>query len=278
MDKPHITVSGQPATRGHIYFSYRQAGGALVMRKYGNTGWSAVSTISNVNAGLIFGVQMVVSPYSGNLYAFWTDFTDDRIKWARSSNQGTTWSGAANFSNANNLVRGYLVGGNIRAPSFPIIRFNWVGIPRISVVWHECSIPPLGTFASLDCTADSNVYYASLGSSGSTNKVRIDDSTQGDQFLPAVDFDVTGNLVSTFYDTRLGGSGYHLYRAYINSGGSTIVPNADVSLANSATGTAFIGDYHEVWSTTVNGISTWIASWSRVGSPNQDIFLSPLTP
>jgi len=279
MDKPHITVSERPATLGHIYVGYRDEGGAQVMRKSSNGGinWDPERIISNFNAGLTFGVQLSSSPYSNIIYAFWTDFTDDRIKWARSLDQGVTWSGAANFSNAQNLIgEGGLSG--MRRPSFPIIRYNWVN-PRISVVWHECSQAPSGTGTSKTCPGNIDVYYAALNSSGAINKVRINDDTgTTDQFLPALDFDSTGNVMSTFYDRRNGGTGYRLYRAYINDVGTALLANQDVSTVTHTT-TDFIGDYHEIWNTNINGISTWISSWVGVNNAsNRDIFLSPIRP
>lgn len=292
MDKPHITVSERPETLGHIYVGYNQAGGAQEMRKSANGGinWDPVRVISNVHAGNTYGVQLSSSPYSNILYAFWTDFTDNRIKWARSLDQGVIWSGATNFSTARNLLRGQVAGG-IRAPSFPIIRYNWVN-PRISVVWHECSQATQGVFGQLDCLGNTNVYYAALTSSGSSAKVRINDNPVAtdttDQFLPALDFDATGNVMSTFYDRRnTGGNGYRLFRAYVNSNGTAVLANLDVSQATHTTTASippdlndhFLGDYHEIWNTNINGVSTWVSSWIGVNNNGRkDTFLSPLRP
>ncbi len=294
LDKPHIVVSTHPATRGHVYVAYRTGTGQLAIRRSTNGGitFSTQSLITtNPSTINLNGVQLAVSPFTGFVYAFWSDYTADRIRWARSTNQGISWSGATNFSNARNLMTGYVSVLNnncsqtnthqsecLRAPSFPIIRFNWPST-AISVVWHECSQAPVPQSVNpfiRDCIGSgrhTDVYYARLSQFGASTKVRLNDVVARDQFSPALDFDTNGDLLVTFYDRRndFANNRYRLYRTRINSFGQPLPSDPTDQLVNPV-GTSpniawsipgFIGDYHEVWSDVLNGQITWFSSWIR---------------
>ena len=303
VDKPHIAVSWHPGTRGWIYVGYRDQAGKLVVKRSQNGGASFFGpyTITSHNSPNINGLQLLVSPYSGYVYALWTDFTDDRIYLAFSSNHGTTWSAPVVFPNTNTPAHN-LMFGNLnhifRAPSFPIARLNWAagnGSGRISVVWHECNTPPKDNHQyygikdlKKDCSFSyqhTDVYYASVWLNGSTNKVKINSSTVRDQFSPALDFDANGNILVTFYDRRDDPSNidYRLYRARIDENGQPLQSNVAVSNFASTPQSGwgvpyFIGDYHETWMTPVNGIDTWYSCWTGESNNNADIFLSTIQP
>ena len=132
-----------------------------------------------------------------------------------------------------------------------------------------------------------NVYYAALVPGGVDQKLLLnDDGGTTDQFMPALDFDATGDHVITFYDRRddTTNTSYRLYRAYTDIGGSAIQSNQDASLfsstaQNSWTVGPFIGDYHETWNTSINGVSTWLSSWIGVNTNNNsDVFISTIQP
>ena|GEM_PF-2972101 len=74
-------------------------------------------------------------------------------------------------------------------------------------------------------------HYIAKSPSGWQAKKRVNDATTGDQFMPALDFDSTGNMTVTFYDRRDDRQNirYHLYSARINSGGNRLEPNIRVS-------------------------------------------------
>ncbi len=76
-----------------------------------------------------------------------------------------------------------------------------------------------------------DVYYTAKGPRGWQAKVRINDVTINDQFMPALDFDSSGNLVVTFYDRRDDPNNllYHLYMAHIDSNGTRLEPTSRVS-------------------------------------------------
>ncbi|HEB66913.1 MAG TPA: hypothetical protein ENI93_03100 [Gammaproteobacteria bacterium] len=222
----------------------------------------------------INGLQLLVSPFSGYLYALWSDFKSDRIYWARSVDHGASWSARSVFPNAATpahfLMKKQGLKGLNQAPSFPIARFNWPA-GKISVVWHECNGKPFASCAGNRMHTD--VYYASIGSSGATNKIRINDDVGfNDQFMPALDFSAAGDVLATFYDRRddPNNVNYRLYRAWFNASGFPISGNQPVSAFSSTpmenvVQPRFIGDYHEAWMSTVDGEDTW---YSCVFHPN----------
>ncbi len=292
VDKPHIAVSWHSATRGWIYIGYRDASGRLVVRRSQNGGisFSSPYVISSINKEnhKINGLQLLVSPFSGYVYAFWSDYLDDHIYWSRSLNHGVAWTGRTIFPNlttpSQHLMNMGKLKSIVRAPSLPIARFNWAA-GRISVVWHECSKKP-----NPDCIGNgfqADAYYASLGSGGGTNKVRInDDFGLNDQFMPALDFNGSGDVLVTFYDRRDDPNNvdYRLYSASLNASGIPYSPNQVVSLFSSTpipflTGKLpFLGDYHETWMSQINGVDTWYSSWIGEENNHSDVFLSAIHP
>jgi len=302
LDKPHIAVSWHPGTRGWIYVGYRDNAGKLVVRRSTNGGnsFSKPYIITRKNAPHSNGLQLMVSPRTGYVYAVWLDSRADRIFWAYSTNRGQTWTTPTVFPSARTPARNLLLGAVkhvARAPSLPIARLNWAannGRGRISVVWHECSSKPkndadndpLGIPDCMDPGQHTDVYYASAWlRGGSTRKIRINDNRVRDQFMPALDFDARGNVLVTFYDRRLDSNNinYNLYRAWIDQNGRPIKPNQRVSNFDSTPNSnwprpIFIGDYHETWMTTVNGRDTWHSSWTGENRNNADIFISTIHP
>jgi len=297
VDKPHIAVSYHPATRGWIYVGYSDTSGRLVVRRSQNGGvtFSGPYVISSANAQSSHkntnGLQLLVSPYSGYIYAFWSDYVDDRIYWARSRDHGMTWSSRSVFPNsitpAHFLLNQQAINSIVRAPSFPIARFNWAA-NRISVVWHECSQSVTGKTVS-PCSGSgvhTDVYYSYLDQYGGGGKILVnDDHGLSDQFMPALDFNASGNVLITFYDRRDDPSNvnYRLYRAWINSSGSPYTGNQAVSQFSSfpvSTGDIppFLGDYHETWMSTYNGMDTWFSSWIGEDAGNADVFISAIQP
>ncbi|GAB4365639.1 MAG: hypothetical protein Kow0060_23090 [Methylohalobius crimeensis] len=132
-----------------------------------------------------------------------------------------------------------------------------------------------------------DVYYAALTPSGDTPKTRINDATVRDQFFPALDFDTSGNLIVTFYDRRddpLNVS-YRLYRAYIDPDGNHLPPTQNQAVSpffstpqSNWSFPNFIGDYHESWSTVLNGVTIWFSSWTGTSNNYADIFISTIQP
>ncbi len=297
VDKPHIAVSWQPATRGWLYVGYSDAAGRLVARRSedGGVHFSAPRVITSIHARNkdSIGLQLVVSPYTGHVYALWGDFADDRIYWARSTDHGEHWSERAVFPNRDTPAHFLMDRGGLngirRTISLPIARFNWPA-RRISVVWHECNVArSTKQFCRGQERGESlhtDIYYATLGIDGGSDKVRVnDDGGDADQFLPALDFDSAGNVLVTFLDRRddPDNLAYRLYRAWIDADGSALAPNRAVAPfsstpARGAPLPGFLGDYHETWMTPVNGVATWFSAWIGEGGDGPDVFVSAIRP
>jgi len=235
------------------------------------------------SGGIIQGPQIVVNYYYGRVYVLWVDYSLNAIRLSFSDDYGQTWS-APETGPTGNMVSNILLKGNIRANSLPMARFNHAA-NKICVVWHEYE----------GATYNTDVYYSTKSSSGWLPKKRINDDIPDpnypkDQFMPALDFDVSGNLVVTFYDRRNDPNNlkYELYMARIDSNGNILDVNQRVSNFQSDpqfytdnTGKAnFIGDYHDVWSQPYAGIEYYFSAWIGIPPSNNigDVYWSLIQP
>ena len=118
--------------------------------------------------------------------------------------------------------------------------------------------------------------------------MKISDAITNDQFMPALDFDLSGDLTVTFYDRRGDPNNilYNEYMARIASTGSPLQANTLVSTFQSDptkyTGhyPGFIGDYHDIWDQTISNIDNYFSAW--VGIPTTtgigDIYMTTIVP
>ncbi|MDA8241126.1 MAG: sialidase family protein [Nitrospiraceae bacterium] len=309
-DKPAIDVSWHRGSDlGYVYATYVYIYGGT----YPPTTYIGVSrsidggvtfpqtTVPFSSQDVINGVQVLVDYYSGYVYVLWTDFSNNTIYMSTSKDTGSTWS-APEIAVSGNLVFPHYSGSQeygflkcsgsnngIRAPSLSMARFNWVA-NKISVVWHEwqqgspsnCnSLPP----GSSGCTTD--VYYTAKSPSGWQSKVKISDAASNDQFLPALDFDLTGSLTVTFYDKRddTNNIRYYEYMSRIDSTGRLLQGNTRVSTFQSdptryTQYPCFIGDYQDIWDQTISNVNNYFPAW--VGIPVTsgigDIYMSTIVP
>ncbi len=282
VDKPDVAISWHSGSRGYVYVAYVILNGSNseLWIKRSTDGGLTFPVARLVEVRYINGAQVVVSPYSGNVYVIWTDFEINAIQMSTSYNYGLTWTVPETPASGNMLKPADYINGPMKAGSIPMARFNWVA-NKVSIVWHECAT----TFSSY--CPDTDVYYMAKSPSGWQPKVTVNDVTTGDQFMPALDFDSTGNMIVTFYDRRddWQNIGYHLYSARINSGGNRLEPNIRVSTFQSdprkypytVDGKYFIGDYQDVWSQDFGGVEYYLPSW--VGIPDDgDIWISAIQP
>jgi hypothetical protein len=305
LDKPHITVSWYWQTRGHVYAAYSRLANTdeIIFRKSIDGGVSFDSPViidSNAQSAISLGVYLVSSPYSGRIFAFWTDFTTDEIKWSMSANEGASWIPAQVFARAsqrdNKMMLGFLINqkDGTRAVSLPIARYNWP-VGEISVVWHECN----SLLAGENCSTETDVFYGTLAFNNNpptgicnpaatagicpSTPARINDNTTGDQFMPALDFNTSGNLMVTFYDKRNDPQNhrYQLFGAWVNHNGQNLQPNELASPLQSAFNSGFIGDYHETYSHTLFGTERFFTAWIHAEEgqpPVSDTYVSELSP
>lgn len=283
LDKPAIKVSwASDATKGHVYVAYikynnlNATQNQLLVSKSTDGGLS-FGAPAIVTTGLIGAPQILVNPYFGYaIYAIWLDYSANvnAIRMSRSLDYGQTWSTPETAATGNMVVGN--INGGVRANTVPMARFNSVA-NKISVVWHEYEAPG---------STRTDVYYTAKSSSGWQLKVRINDVQTNDQFMPALDFDTSGNLKVTFYDRRDDTNPtnpnllYHLYVAHIDSNGNNLRANERVSTFQSnpqAYCFSFIGDYQDIWDWTFSSGEKYNASWIGIPSVG-DVYLLGILP
>ena len=279
LDKPAVTVSWYSGTLGYVYVAYEKVDlvnnppqTQFFVTKSTDGGLSFGTPVL-VTTGNIEGPQILVNNYNGYVYAIWMDYTSNTVRMSTSTDSGQSWSSPETaatgnmFSDPNNHLN-----DGLRAYSLPMARFNWVA-NKICIVWHERQQPG----SSL-----ADVYYTAKSPSGWQTKVRINDVQTNDQFMPALDFDGTGNLIVTFYDRRDDPNNllYHEYMAHIDSNGNLLEPNTRVSTFQSNPLNyphSFIGDYQDIWDQSFSTGEFYLSGW--VGIPSVgDIYLSGIQP
>lgn len=286
LDKPAITVSWYSGTRGHVYVAYIRSNRYDSMDKQLFVARSTDGGITFgmpvlVATGRINGSQVLVNGNNGHVYVLWTDFEAKQIKMATSTNNGQNWSSPETVATGNMLDNNSFINGPIRVGSLSMARFNWVA-NKICVVWNEFEAPG---------SQRTDIYYTAKSLSSGTwqSKVRVNDNQTNDQFMPALDFDTTGNLVVTFYDRRDDPANflYHVYMARINSSGGNLQSNTQISTFQSdarkySSGSylRFIGDYQDVWNQQLAvGGEYYFPVWIGIPSTNiGDVYLSGILP
>ena len=296
-DKPAIDVSWHSGSLGYVYTAYvYMYGGTNPVTTYIGVSRSTdggvtfpQTTVPYSTQDTINGVQVLVDYYSGYVYVLWIDFSDNTIYMSTSKDMGTTWSAPESVASGKMLNTNAYLNGDVRAGSLPMARYNWVA-NKICLVWHEWQKDAPSNCNSLPhgypgCTTD--VYYIAKSPSGWQGKVKISDAPTNDQFMPALDFDLTGNLTVTFYDRRNDTNNikYHQYMAHIDSNGSPLQANTRVSTFQSdptkyTQYPCFIGDYQDIWDQTISNVDNYFSAW--VGIPVStgigDIYLSTIVP
>ncbi len=142
---------------------------------------------------------------------------------------------------------------------------------RIEVVWSS-AVNFSGTYYS-------QIYLNSGDSNGNwtySEGTQLDYSPFRDQFQAGLDFDASGNLLVSWFDTRFSPSNVQwrqVVRYITPSGGlvNSTIGTTDVGHFDSqAPSGGFIGDYHDVW--RWNGV--WNNPW--IGEPTTGNFVSDL--
>ena len=287
LDKPDIVVSWHPGTLGHVYVAYvtydGTPNGQLFVARWKNKDLNFEQPVPVPMAtGNINGAQILVDKYSGYVYVIWTDFGANAIKMSTSTNYGANWSSPETVTSGN-LLSGSdadMLNGGVRAPSVPMARYNWIA-QKTCIVWHERQFgtnPP-----------KTDVYYRSKSPYGwQQTKTRVNDVTTNDQFLPALDFDTSGNLIVTFYDRRNDGAAnmkFHEYMSRIDPNGNRLQPDTRISADPFDPRTytdkpSFVGDYQDIWDWTYTFgqyyVSVWVGLTKATGYG--DIYLSAIQP
>lgn len=278
LDKPDIVVSWHSGSLGYVYVIYTLYNNSdpnqnqILVRRSTNGGLSFTAPFA-VTSGSVSMSQIVVSPWTGYVYALWVDFSANQIKMSRSTNYGQSWSPPETAASGNMAESTFTINGGVRAATVPMARFNSVA-NRICLVWHEREQPGSNL---------TDIYYTSKSPSGWQTKVRINDVQTNDQFMPALDFDETGDLKVTFYDRRDDSNNlkYHLYIAHIDQIGNNLQPNERASTFQSDPtqyANRFIGDYQDLWLWTFLSGDKYNAAWVGIPLTIGDIYLTGIQP
>lgn len=278
LDKPAVVVSPASNSLGWVYVIYTVIDSRVVPTIHqiyvsrSTNGGATFSTPVQVDAGQGQGGQVVVDAQTGTVYAIWSDFVNNRLEASSSNDFGSTWTAAEVVATATYKFIDGDIGDGIRAHTLPMARLN-KSTNRITVVWHE---------AECLCSR-TDVYSATRTPTGWRPKVRVNDVTTNDQFMPSVDFDSSGNGRVTFYDRREDptNTAYKLYRVKVDGYGAPISTGLAVSnfasiahyyVAN------FIGDYQQTWWANIPVSYPFVASF--IGNPtlgdgfNGDVWLA----
>lgn len=279
LDKNHLAVDNTAsAYSGYVYSAWTQfvSGSAnnndIMFCRSANSGvnWSVPINISNATAAGSHnqGVNIQVGP-AGQVYSAWviydtwgpTNFYENAVGFAKSTNGGSTFSAATRIHNNIKGIRpspytptSNSTGKSMRVNSFPSMAVDVSGGPRngyIYIVWSNVGVPGTNTGTNV------SVYCMRSTDGGTTwgTPVRVNQGTSANDyasFFPWITCDpATGKLYCIFYDDRDLGStstAVETWMAYSEDGGVNWadIQVSDVSFTPAPiTGLAagYFGDY-----------------------------------
>lgn len=279
LDKPALAVSWHNSTDlGYVYlayvsYDYVNSNSAIVVARSTDGGASfptkTVIAYGPNSAAAVANPQIVVSANTGAVYVLWVDFGLNQIQMARSTDFGVTF-GAHEVAGSGTMTTGTLTGG-IRAETVPMARFNSTA-NSLDVVWHDNA-----------ASGGTQVEYSYKDSTGWHQlTTAVTQFTANDQFMPAIDFNVAGNIVITYYDRHAdpANTAYRAYEAYLTATGTRIDANDGWMGGFDSTasgGGSFIGDYQGVWDWTYSTGERAVGSWIGVQSSVYDNWLTRIS-
>ena len=265
-DKEWVAVD--PNDSNYVYLVWSIFTGMMTARLLfsrstdGGQTWSfPPTTISETTDGEInLQGSAIVVDNSGDVHVTWINFGTEQVRYAKSTNRGSSFSTPVDVSHITEIPR-YLPDSNYRTPTMTMLAIdnsegNLSG--SLYVTWGDYT------------HGDSDVYLAySNDNGGSWNgPVRVNNDTEGngiDQFFPAVAVSADGLVHVTFYDKRNDTNNTMLeyWWAISFDGGETFPVNLPISDASfngdySREGTNdFIGDYTGVVATNDTVAAVW---------------------
>ena len=284
-DKPWLAVdnSDNAATTGNVYACWsRFVGNALlggftsdfiVFSRSVNHGlnWTAPLRISPTSHdGAVQGCQVAVGP-GGQVYVTYELFFvgGKRQHWlAKSTNGGQTFTAPLAITPLFNELS---FNSTYRKNSFTSLAVNPVS-SYLYLVYADQGRGGAGAEIEF-------IRSTTPGGTTFTAPIRINDSSQGQQFFPAVTVDSQERIHVMWFDTRNGGGSnalYDVYATYSTDNGATFGQNVRVTaLTIDAADATFIGDYagvaaaagfaHPVW--TNGGFNNGSMQTARLGLP-----------
>ena len=234
----------------------------------GGVTWSPAGTISETNSGemSIQGAAVSVDN-DGYVHVTWIDFGSNRVRYARSTDRGGSFSSHVDVAPIDPIPR-YLDNGNYRTPTMTMLDVDQTDndtAGNLYVTWADMS------------HGDSDVFLAYSHDNGASwdGPVRVNNDNESngiDQFFPAVSVSEEGWVHVTFYDRRSDANNTLLeyWWAVSYDGGETFPVNINLSDEQcngdfSRNGdNDFIGDYTGV--DTFNGTLACVWCDTREGS------------
>ncbi|MEO8216840.1 MAG: sialidase family protein [Acidobacteriota bacterium] len=284
LDKPAIAVSWHTGSLGYVYVAYASwdyvsNNTAIVVARSTDGGASfAQKTVVAYGQGPtglpLANPQIVVAPGTGYVYVIWVNFATNDIRMARSTDFGVSY-GAHDVVASGSLTRSSpALNGGIRASTVPMARFNTPS-NKIVVVWHENGSQGTDVkYAYKPCTSVCNSY-------GWEQKKLITQYTANDQFMPALDFNASGNMVVTYYDRHSDSNNllYRDYYSFINPTGTRLQNDQQISTFDSNPTTpqtfqGFIGDYKDIWDWAFSDGEKATAAWIGLPAKPGEVYLT----
>jgi hypothetical protein len=286
LDKPHIRVN---TNNGHVYVTYVQYDrgnprNTTLFVSRSTDGGVTFSTAPGVETAMVGGPQVAANTANNYIYLVWADYDSNTVRVATSTDDGLTFP-KQNWHDepARNSLVGPCGSGctpalrsGVRAFTLPIARYN-AAAHVLGVAWHEREPGNSGNPVITDA-----VYaYYNDAQWQPARPLLINRNVSGvDNYQPALDSDVHGNVWFVWYDTNFDPNGirYQTFWSYntytggfisgISGGGFQSDPSHNVL--------ASIGDYQDIVSVP-NGpyLGLFVHAW--VGVPvstlQDDIYL-----
>ncbi len=263
-DKSYIAVDTTNSSfSGRVYVSWTQfKTTAKILFSFSSDGGNTFSTprvVSNTNSNQ--GSIPAIGP-NGEVYVAWTDNSNGRIKVAKSTNGGVSFSSPV-IAATPVPIPSPLPGSSFRTSTFPAFTVD-PQTGTLYVAWNDYA------------TGNSNILLARSVNGGLTftSPVKInDDLTSNDQFFPWLK-SVDGRVSAVFYDRRLDSSNHNLDVFYTDSSdqGLTFSSNTRVTDTSFSPdvefGGQFIGDYIGLAVTKTDAYPVW----TDTRNLDQDIF------
>jgi hypothetical protein len=271
-DKEWVAVD--PNNSDNVYMVWAIFYG-LVMAKLmwsashdGGQTWSPAGTISETRSGemSIQGSAVNVDE-NGDVHVTWIDFGNNNVRYAKSSDKGSSFSTPVDVAPIDPIPR-YLENGNYRVPTMTMLDVDMSGTNtsgNLYVTWADQSMDASDIFLA----------YSHDNGASWNGPVRVNNDTEGNgviQFFPAVSVSEEGWVHVTFYDRRNDANNTLLeyWWAVSFDGGQTFPINVPVSDTqfngdHSRDGDRdFIGDYTGV--DTINSTLACVWCDTREGS------------
>ncbi len=266
-DKEWVAVD--PNDSNYVYLAWAIFTGLMTSRLLfsrstdGGQTWSYPPTVISETRDGEINIQgsAIVVDNDGNVHVTWIDFGSNQVRYAKSTNRGSSFSSPMDISPIT-PIPGTLPNGGYRTPTMTMLAVD---------------NSDTNTSGSLYCTwadyseGDSDVFLAYSNDNGNSwdGPIRVNNDTAGngkDQFFPAVAVSADGLVHVTFYDRRsdVNNTWLEYWWGISFDAGKTFPVNFRISdttfngdYSRDPDRTDFIGDYTGVVATNDTVAAVW---------------------